>query len=321
MDVHGRNRFLDPLPLLFAFLLCAFRFFFAPFGCPVFGQSADFTPPYPLIEVLNSSDASYRQAVEDINRYYRSVYSNSDIPPLGLFSYKPKGEDSIFSVAARFNLAYDTIASLNGLRNPDALLEAEYLVIPNQQGLFIPVQPSNDLEKLMRSWRGDSVLRVREIVIAAPRGKRRFYFFPGENFHAVERSFFLNVLFRFPLPTGVVSSGFGMRISPFSHKEHFHNGIDIAAPAGTEVFAAAAGKVSAAGADAVLGNYVVLVHRGNFSTIYGHLLERRINAGQNVGAGDIIGTVGSTGMSTGPHLHFEIRNAGEPWNPSEIFTQ
>jgi murein DD-endopeptidase MepM/ murein hydrolase activator NlpD len=137
----------------------------------------------------------------------------------------------------------------------------------------------------------------------------------------VERSFFLNVLFRFPLPTGVVSSGFGMRISPFSHKEHFHNGIDIAAPAGTEVFAAAAGKVSAAGADAVLGNYVVLVHRGNFSTIYGHLLERRINAGQNVGAGDIIGTVGSTGMSTGPHLHFEIRNAGEPWNPSEIFTQ
>lgn len=306
--------------LLFLFILFFF-FAFLPGLFPVFCQPLPVGSPYPSIKMLNPDDSTYLQAVKDIDRYYRSVYSGTEMPPLSLFSYSPGAEDTIFTVAARFNLPYDTIAAVNGIRNPEAFPNTGNLVIPNQPGIFIPLSPENDLEKLMRSWRGSSLNSARELVIVTPGGKRRFSFLPGEKFHAIERSFFLNVLFRFPLPTGVVSSGFGTRISPFSQEKHFHSGIDIAAPAGTDVYSAAAGTVSAAGQDGVLGNYVVLLHRGNFSTIYGHLQETRIYVGQNIGSGDIIGTVGSTGMSTGPHLHFEIRNAGEPWNPSEILAQ
>lgn len=306
---------------IFRILYFPFVLYFFSGLSPVFCQALPSASPYPSIEMLNPDDSAYLQAVDDINRYYRSVYSGTELPPLSLFSYIPDAEDTIFTVAARFNLPYDTIATVNGIRNPEALLKTGYLIIPNQPGIFIPLNPVNDLEKLMRSWRGSSLHTAREVVIVTPGGKRRFSFLTGEKFHAIERSFFLNVLFRFPLPMGVISSGFGTRISPFTHKEHFHSGIDIAAPAGTEVYSAAAGTVSAAGKDKVLGNYVVLLHRGNFSTIYGHLQESRIYVGQNIGSGDIIGTVGSTGMSTGPHLHFEIRNAGEPWNPSEILAQ
>lgn len=281
---------------------------------------ADSIDAYPHIEMLHRDDPVFHQATDDISLYYRAVHTDKTPPPLTLFSYRAKAEDTLFSIAARFNLPYETIALLNGLRNPEALQPGERLLIPNTPGLFIASTPRNDIEKLILSWRTQASEEGTQVFIIDDSAKKLYYFIPGERFHPLERLFFLNVLFRFPLPQGVVTSRYGERISPFNHKRHFHHGIDIAAPYGTEVQAARGGTVVATGNDALLGNYVVLQHEGNFTTIYGHLEESFVRTGQKINAGAIIGSVGSTGLSTGPHLHFEIRNAGESWDPSELLS-
>jgi murein DD-endopeptidase MepM/ murein hydrolase activator NlpD len=97
-----------------------------------------------------------------------------------------------------------------------------------------------------------------------------------------------------------------------------HDGIDLAAPAGTEVYAAREGRVVESGVDAVLGQYIVIAHEGGWSTVYGHLSMRRVRLNDRAESGMIIGNVGSTGQSTGPHLHFEVRNRGEPRDPEPL---
>lgn len=276
--------------------------------------------PYPVIETLNRYDPVFRQAVEDIDRYYKSEATDEQPPPLTLFSYTASEDDTVFSVAARFNLPYETIVLLNGIRSPEKIRRGMELLVPNQPGLFVPRVPRNDLERLICSWRTGVGNSGREIVVTSGGTQRGFFFLEGETFHAIERSFFLNVLFRFPLSSGIISSGYGTRENPFTHEKHFHHGVDIAAPAGSEVYAASSGEVVDRGIDPTLGNYIVLMHRGNFTTIYGHLQETFVFAGHKVQSGAIIGTVGSTGLSTGPHLHFEIRNSGESWDPSEILS-
>jgi murein DD-endopeptidase MepM/ murein hydrolase activator NlpD len=281
---------------------------------------ADSMAAYPHIEILHRDDPVFRQATDDISLYYRAVHTDKNPPPLTLFSYSAKEGDTLFSIAARFNLPYETIALLNGLRNPEALQPGNQLLIPNTPGLFIAGTPQNDIEKLILSWRTQASETGTPVYIIDDSAKKLYYFIQGERFHPLERLFFLNVLFRFPLPQGVVSSRYGERTSPFTHERHFHHGIDIAAPYGTEVQAARGGIAVAVGNDALLGNYVVLQHEGNFTTIYGHLEKSFVRAGQKINAGAIIGSVGSTGMSTGPHLHFEIRNAGESWDPLKLLS-
>lgn len=273
---------------------------------------------YPQIDYLHRDDPVFRQATEDISLYYKAKHTDTAPPALTFFSYTSDKTDTLFSIAARFNLPYETIALLNGFRNPEELKDNSQLLIPNTPGLFIPDTPQNDIEKLICSWRTQAPDQGTQVYVIDGQHKKLYYFLPGERFHPLERLFFLNVLFRFPLPKGVVTSNYGLRASPFTHKQHFHHGIDIAAPHGTEVQAAREGTAVATGTGDVLGRYVVLQHEGNFTTIYGHLEEIFISKGHKIGAGAIIGTVGSTGMSTGPHLHFEIRNAGESWDPSTM---
>lgn len=96
---------------------------------------------------------------------------------------------------------------------------------------------------------------------------------------------------------------------------HFHSGIDMAAPAGTIVSAAAAGSATVAMNPGGYGLYVIVNHGGGVSTLYAHLEATPIVSGEAVAAGEEIGQVGSTGLSTGPHLHFEVRRAGHPVDP------
>jgi len=112
----------------------------------------------------------------------------------------------------------------------------------------------------------------------------------------------------YPLPKHYpISSGFGMRFHPLKSKQKFHYGIDIAAPYGTPVLAAGHGKVVFSGWDSGYGYSVLLQHKDpTLQTFYAHLSEISVNSGQWVEQGDTIGYVGSTGYSTGPHLHYEI---------------
>src|SRR5690606_14184186 len=101
-----------------------------------------------------------------------------------------------------------------------------------------------------------------------------------------------------------------------------HSGMDIAAPHGTPIRAVSDGRVSFAGRHGGHGNYVKLTHAGNLATGYGHMSRIAVKAGQKVNRGQVIGYVGSTGLSTGPHLHYELFRGGKLVNPSTVkFTQ
>lgn len=117
---------------------------------------------------------------------------------------------------------------------------------------------------------------------------------------------------------GELTAGFGERLDPLNGEgEEFHAGIDIAAPIGTPVRCSADGIVFAAGADAGYGNAVLVDHGNGITTKYGHMTKIYVVVGQEVKKGQFIGTVGSTGKSTGPHLHYEVHVQDTPVNPTK----
>lgn len=115
---------------------------------------------------------------------------------------------------------------------------------------------------------------------------------------------------------GRVTSTYGRRVDPINGAARDHHGVDIAAPRGTPIGAAAAGTVVFAGRRGGYGNTVIIEQPDGKQTLYAHAEELLVKAGERVNAGQTIATVGSTGRSTGPHLHFEVRENGQPLDPS-----
>jgi murein DD-endopeptidase MepM/ murein hydrolase activator NlpD len=120
---------------------------------------------------------------------------------------------------------------------------------------------------------------------------------------------------RNPVDGVTFTSGFGMRYHPILHQRRAHKGIDLAAPVGTPVYAPADGMVGKAEWFSSYGLYIALEHGAEIETRYGHLSRLNVSAGQQVHKGDLIGFVGTTGRSTGPHLHYEVRIDGVAVNP------
>lgn len=107
-----------------------------------------------------------------------------------------------------------------------------------------------------------------------------------------------------------------MRFHPILKKNKMHTGMDIGAPKGANIVAAENGTVIQAGWNNAYGNMIVINHGGNLVTLYAHASKLLVSVGQQVTKGQVIAKVGSTGYSTGPHLHFEVRKNGDPVNPS-----
>jgi murein DD-endopeptidase MepM/ murein hydrolase activator NlpD len=123
----------------------------------------------------------------------------------------------------------------------------------------------------------------------------------------------------FVLPAkGALGSGFGPRMHPIYRVVRPHNGVDISGRTGDPVFASKAGQVLFAGTSGGYGNVIIVEHTGGISTVYAHLSKIAVIVGDRVATGEAIGLIGSTGLSTGPHLHFEVRVGGVPRNP-ELF--
>ena len=116
-----------------------------------------------------------------------------------------------------------------------------------------------------------------------------------------------------------LSSKFGNRFHPLLFRWRFHGGVDMACPKGTEVHVPADGVVIKSGWNNGYGNYIKVKHSNGFETVYGHLSKIKIKKGQKVSKGDVIGEVGSTGRSTGPHLHYEILKNSKRVNPQRFF--
>lgn len=124
-----------------------------------------------------------------------------------------------------------------------------------------------------------------------------------------------------PVTTGFVGSGFGSRVDPFSGQMVMHSGVDFAAPAGAPILAAAGGVVSVAEFNPAYGNMVVVDHGNGLQTLYAHASKLGVKAGEIVRKGQQIASVGSTGRSTGAHLHFEVHVNGVPRNPARFLTR
>ncbi len=131
---------------------------------------------------------------------------------------------------------------------------------------------------------------------------------------------FVGGQFMWPSNTTLVTSPYGYRIHPVTGKQRFHSGVDIGASYGTSIYAANSGTVVVSGYNTGgYGNYVVINHGGGYSTLYAHCSSLLVSAGQQVSKGQVIAKCGSTGMSTGPHIHFEIQYNGATTNPMQYF--
>jgi murein DD-endopeptidase MepM/ murein hydrolase activator NlpD len=138
-------------------------------------------------------------------------------------------------------------------------------------------------------------------------GRTKFFLADGSS--AVEG------MIKSPVAGARFSSGFGTRFHPILKRARMHAGVDFAARSGTPVMSTAPGTVIFAGRNGGYGNQVQVRHASGIVTTYSHLSRIASRSGQRVGAGDVIGNVGSTGLSTGPHLHYEVHIAGRPVNP------
>mgnify|MGYP002779679074 CR=1 FL=1 len=128
--------------------------------------------------------------------------------------------------------------------------------------------------------------------------------------------------FVFPTLKGIlVTSEFGWRLHPITGERKLHTGIDFGAQFGTPIYAVAGGKVEFSGEKGGYGNAVIIEHNDNLSTLYAHVSKLYVNEGASVAPGQLIALVGSTGFSTGPHLHFEVRINDKPVNPRPYLQQ
>jgi len=312
-------------------LSLAFFFFFPPFFCSA--QEAGVpSRALPQISRLDRQDYAFRQFISDVETNRRRLFlrerNREDVRAIAdsliVFQYSPRENEDIFHLAARSNIPYSTLASLNRLSHPSSLETGRPILLPTIPGIFVPDEPVSDLEHLLASTRESFIgsRSVPVIINTSPGGQRVVYhFIPGEDFTATERAFFLQSGFRFPLRYFRRTSGFGMRRNPVTGNWRMHEGLDLAAPAGTEVLAAAAGTVTEVGYDPIFGNFIIISHANNWASLYGHLQRAGVTLHSRVNSGSVIGWVGSTGQSTGPHLHFELRHHGRAQDPDKFLFQ
>jgi len=270
---------------------------------------------YPRVERLDRTDPLFLQHQQGIRDYYRRAGAGDELPPLLIYRYETDEDDTLFGVAARFSLPYSAIATLNRISSPELTVRDE-LLVPGLPGVFVPLVPESDLESIMHDLRRENDAAV--VTVPGDTAPMVFRFFAGEDFLPEERTAFLGLVFRHPLPTGALSSPWGPRTNPVTAEFGFHGGADYAAEAGTDVLAARGGRVAEIGFNEVLGNYVILEHSGGFQSVYGHLQRVTVSLNDEVRSGMILGAVGSTGMVTGPHLHFEIRQHGRSRDPEPM---
>ncbi|MDR2535214.1 MAG: M23 family metallopeptidase [Treponema sp.] len=279
---------------------------------------------FPIIMQLNSYDIGFKQYLSDVEAARRRIVNlerTGESPSviaeaLTVYAYTPGGSDNLLSLAARCNIPYASLATLNRISHQGVLDTAKPLLLPSAPGLFIPENPESDLEQLLASSRIANPQGI-SITLTLNGNKEGFRFFPGADFNPTERVFFFHTGFRYPLRNYRLTSAFGPRINPVTGSLRNHNGLDLAAPTGTEVYAVREGVVTEIGEDRVYGNYIIIRHNQGWVSLYGHLSKIETVLRRNVESGTLIGRVGSTGQSTGPHLHFELRQNGKAQDPGK----
>jgi murein DD-endopeptidase MepM/ murein hydrolase activator NlpD len=226
--------------------------------------------------------------------------------------------DIIGNIAKSYGLNDDTLLSLNNIRNARQVQIGRVLRIPNQDGIIHQVRAGESLEGIAERYRVEAaaLCTVNEL-LSGRVNPGTSIFIPGARLNYTELQEINGDLFARPV-WGYISSAYGRRRNPFGGSMQFHSGMDLAAPMGTPVRAAMGGRVIEVGYNEVMGNFVLISHHSGYRTLYGHLSLALVRYGTRVQTGDRIGNVGSTGLSTGPHLHFTVYKNGRTVNPAAL---
>ena len=249
------------------------------------------------------------------------VAETAPAPPKGFATHTLQTGESLSTVAGRYGLDVEDVVGANpDISSLDMLPAGIELLIPPEPGLVVTLQPGENLRELIRIY-GLSPLKVMEANdFQSPADIRPgvMVFLPDvPPTRALERlALVREAENRYVWPVhGRITSYFGRRNLGMG-TAGFHRAIDVAAPQGTPVVAARSGTVIYAGwSDQGYGNLVKLRHAGGDESWYAHHSDLSVSEGEYVRQGDMIGLVGSTGLSTGPHLHFEVYEAGVPVDP------
>lgn len=286
----------------------------------VAGQGGYDSPVLPLLSNTENfpfaEDMSFLESQED--------FVDDTNPALSYKAYRIKEGDMISVIAEEFNLTQDTLISVNNIRKSRLIQPGQYLKIPSMPGILYTVREDGETLKevaIKYEISHDKCVEVNNLDLEASLKAGTTLFLPDAELDWITRQEINGDLFRTPIKNGryYFSSYYGWRKNPFTGARTFHGGIDLAANTGTPVYAALEGKVVEAGYNNTYGNYVVISHHSGYRTLYGHLSSINTKRGRYVYTNTKIGAVGSTGMSTGPHLHFAVYKNGKGVNPLNLW--
>lgn len=239
--------------------------------------------------------------------------------PVTYSAYTVRGGDTVSGIALRFGLDnISTILSVNGIENARRIRAGQELRIPSMDGVLHKAQAGDSLISIAARFGVplEAILDANDLDNSAIAAGQEL-FVPGARLSTYDLRKAMGELFIYPI-SGRLTSRYGTRADPFTGVKSFHTGIDLAAPTGTPVKASTDGRVAAAGSQNVYGNYVIVTHAGGYQTLYAHMSSISVRRGQYLAQGDEVGKVGSTGYSTGPHLHFSVYKNGKTIDPFSV---
>jgi murein DD-endopeptidase MepM/ murein hydrolase activator NlpD len=222
-------------------------------------------------------------------------------------------------LADEFGITQDTLISVNKIKATRTIQIGQYLKVPPLSGILYDVRKDNETINDIAKIYEVSAEKIAEVnhfsqTQILPEGTTLFV--PDAELDWQTRQEINGDIFYWPLKQQWrFTSGFGWRRSPFTGARTYHGGIDLAVPSGTNAYAALAGTVTKVGYDDTYGNHVIIAHHSGYQTLYGHFSSVTVSQGQYVTTSTVIGKVGSTGLSTGPHLHFTVYKNGRLVNP------
>jgi murein DD-endopeptidase MepM/ murein hydrolase activator NlpD len=229
--------------------------------------------------------------------------------------YEVHAGDTLSAIASRYGIPVSWIVVSNNLSST-TIYPGQKLLVP-KDGVLHTVKSGETVSAIAAAYgvSEEAVRQANGILNGEPPAGTRLYI-PQPKTVPLGSST-TSQGFIWPV-RGVISSPFGPRIHPIYGIPSFHTGIDIAVPEGTPVRAAAGGVVTFSGWQEGFGLLVTIDHGNGYETYYGHLSKLLVSAGQSVSAGDVIALSGNTGLSTGPHLHFEVHYLGTPVDPRPL---
>ncbi|MCL1992772.1 MAG: M23 family metallopeptidase [Spirochaetes bacterium] len=233
-------------------------------------------------------------------------------------TYHVQRGDSVSVIASRFGISMDAVIASNDIQNARRLREGDVLRIPNMDGIPHVVQSGDSISQIssVHNVPQDSIIQANNLG-SGYLHEGATIFIPGGRMSPETLRLSLGEQFVWPVRRDITSP-FGWRNDPFTGLRSFHRGIDLRGSIGTPIRATKDGTVAVVGSSRVYGNYIILSHAGGVQTLYAHLSTFAVREGERVRQGAIIGAVGNTGLSTGPHLHFGVHRNGNWVNPIDF---